>query len=54
MLRKLAEVVEGRRLEANRESPARCQQRIRFLRQGEPAATTNRTPAPKLLAPGND
>lgn len=40
---KLAEVVEGRRLEASRGSPARCQQRTSFLRYGEPATTTSRT-----------
>lgn len=43
---------QAERLEASRESPARCQQRIAFLRQGEPATTTNRTPATKLLALG--
>lgn len=45
-------MVEGRRLKASRKSPARCQQRIAFLRQGEPATATNRTTATKLLASG--
>lgn len=52
MLRKLAEVAEGKRTEANRESQVRHQRRITFLRQAEPADTSNSTPAPKLLAPG--
>lgn len=52
VLRKLAEVAEGKRTEAKRESQVRHQRRITFLKQGEPADTSNSTPAPKLLAPG--
>ena len=52
VLRKLAEVVEKRRQEANNESPRGSQQRIHFLRQGDPALHTNKRPAPKSLTPG--
>ena len=53
MLRKLAEVLERSCQEANSLSPARSQQRIRFLRQGEPVEHARKTPPPaKLLTPG--
>ncbi|KAJ8353609.1 hypothetical protein SKAU_G00211760 [Synaphobranchus kaupii] len=52
VLRKLAEAVEGRRLEARQESAMGNQQRIHFLKKGESADTISRRPAPKLLSPG--
>ncbi|KAJ8356956.1 hypothetical protein SKAU_G00197500 [Synaphobranchus kaupii] len=52
VLRKLAEAVEQRRLEARQESATGNQQRIHFLKKGESADTISRRPAPKLLSPG--
>ena len=53
MLRKLAEVLENSRQEANNQIPTRSQQRIHFHRQGEPAVhSSKRAPSSKLLTPG--
>ena len=53
MLRKLAEVLEKSRQEANNQIPSRSQQRIHFHRQGEPAEhSSKRAPSSKLLTPG--
>lgn len=49
VLRKLAEVVDERRQEANRDRPRGNQQSIHFLRQGEAPQNTDRRPAPNLL-----
>lgn len=49
VLRKLAEVAEKRKLEANKESPAGSRKKIIFLKQGEPPAVTRKTTVPKLL-----
>lgn len=52
VLRKMAEVVETRRQEVNK-SPTGRQQRICFIRQGDPTPNTNsRRPAHTSLTPG--
>lgn len=53
-LKKLAEVVENRRKEANSENPAEGQQRLHFLRAGDPSPNTNRRPLPTCLTPGSE
>ena len=52
MLKKLAEVVEKSRQEANSQSPAESRCGIHFLRQGEPTVRTSKRPPAKLLTPG--
>ncbi len=52
VLRKLAEVLEKSRQEANNQSLLESRCRIHFLRQGEPAMHTSKRPPAKLLTPG--
>ncbi len=54
VLKKLAEVVEIRRQEANSENPVGGQQRFHFLREGDPTPDTNRRPLPTSLTPGSE
>ncbi|KAJ8352978.1 hypothetical protein AAFF_G00124830, partial [Aldrovandia affinis] len=52
VLRKLAEVLEKCRQEANSQRPSGSQQRIHFLRQGEPAQHSSKRPPSNLLTSG--
>ncbi len=52
VLKKLAEVLEKSRQEANNQSPLESRCRIYFLRQAEPAMHTSKRPPAKLLTPG--
>ncbi len=52
MLRKLSEVLEKCRQEANNQSPIESRCGIHFLRQGEPATHISKRPPAKLLTSG--
>ncbi|KAL7374375.1 hypothetical protein ABVT39_027593 [Epinephelus coioides] len=52
VLRKLSEVLEKSRQEANNQSISESRCRIHFLRRGEPAMHTSKRPPAKLLTPG--
>ncbi len=52
VLRKLAEVLEKSRQEANNQSPIESRCRIHFLRQGEPTTHISKRPLAKLLTSG--
>ncbi len=52
VLRKLAEVLEKSRQEANNQSPLESRCRIHFLRQGEPMTHISKRPPAKLLTTG--